>query len=212
MRVEYVAIVREIRRAGLDDRAVRVIQTGIGKAAVLRTLERELAQRPHASPPPRFVVLAGCCGGLIPTDDVPRIARVVDDHGGVWTIDPAAGGDPQGVDLAAVDEVVSTPGAKAALAQRTGAAIVDMEAHAFARFCVARSLPWTVVRGVSDTPDQTLPDEILGWVTPAGDSRPFAAAAGLLRRPTLIPHIAGFVRRCNRVLPLVGRRVAEILR
>jgi adenosylhomocysteine nucleosidase len=208
MRIERDAVAASLRRAGVEARA-KVVQTGVGKRAIVGTLERELA----AGRPP-VVVLAGACGGLTPTPAAPPIARVIDLHGSSWTVDPALGGapEPRGVTLVAVDEVISTPADKATLAQRTGAAVVDMESHAFCALCVQRGVRWTVVRGVSDTPDQTLPGEVLGWISPEGDTRAIAAAVGLVTRPRLIPHIAGVVRRSRRVLPMVGARVADIVR
>ena len=201
MRIEHASVTRELRDAGLA--GVRVLQTGIGKDAILRALAAELESRR-----PVLVILAGACGALSHVDEVPPIARVIDEHGGSWT--PALA-DSTGVSLIAVDRIVSTPADKQELAARTGAAIVDMEAHAFARFCLERGQRWTVVRGVSDTPDQTLPQEVLGWITPGGDTRSGRAAVDMLRKPWLIPHIVGVVRRSNRVLPKVGRRVAELI-
>lgn len=199
MRIEHDRVCREIDRAGLG--RTRVVQTGIGRDAVLRSLES--IRRPS------LVILAGAAGGLLACEDLPPIARVVDEHGGAWT--PFAA-DPSGLTLIGVDSIISTPGDKRALAARTGAAIVDMECHVFAARCEEMGVAWSVVRGVSDTPEETLPQEVLGWITPSGDTRTGRAIMDMVRRPRLVGHIAGVVRRSNRVLPLVGRRVVEIIR
>ena len=198
MRIERDHVRRALQREGHG--AIRLVQTGIGQDAVLRALDAES---------PALAILAGACGGLVMGDDVPPIARVVDEHGRTWT---PWGADVRGVTLAAVDRIVSTPAAKLALAAHTGATIVDMESHAFAAACEHRSIAWTVVRGVSDTPEETLPGEVMGWITPQGDTRAGRAALDMLRRPSLIGHIVGVLRRSNRVLPLVGRRVVEVVR
>ncbi len=198
MRIERSHVERELRAAGMA--GVCVVQTGIGKDAVVRASSRERGV---------LFVLAGACGGLVHGEDVPGIARVVDEHGHSWT--PWAA-DQRGVTLAAVDRIVSTPEEKRALAASTGAAIVDMESHAFAAECERRGIAWTVVRGVSDTPEETLPGEVMGWITPEGQTRTGRAALDMLRRPRLIGHIVGVVRRSNRVLPLVGKRVVEVVR
>ncbi len=206
MQIEAKAVARALRRVSAahpDVGATRVVRTGIGRHAIVNALERECN---HARPD--LVILAGACGGLAPTDDVPRIARVIDEHGGAWA--GGVGFHPRGITLIAVDRVIPTPAHKAALATRTGASIVDMESHAFAAACAAMGLPWSVVRGVSDTPDETLPAEVLGWVRPDGTTRSVRAVFDLVRRPRLIPHIIGVVRRANRVLPRVGERAAEI--
>ncbi len=203
MEMERKAVARAVRAAGLTD--VRVVQTGIGKDAVLRALDGAAGNAPRGS----LMILAGACGGLAPCADVPAIARIIDEHGGCWTPRMA---DAAGVTLIAVDRIVATPGEKRTLAERSGASIVDMETHAFAAACEQRGLAWTVVRGVSDTPDETLPAEVLGWVRPDGGTRAGRAALDLLRMPRLVPHIIGVVRRANRVLPRVGERVCEIAR
>lgn len=198
MRIERSHVERELRAAGMN--GVSVVQTGIGKDAIVHAAGREQGA---------LFVLAGACGGLVRGDDVPRIARVVDEHGHSWTPWVA---DPRGVTLAAVDRIVSTPEEKRGLASSTGAAIVDMESHAFAAECERRGIAWTVVRGVSDTPEETLPGEVMGWITPKGETRSGRAVLDMVRRPSLIGHIVGVVRRSNRVLPLVGKRVVEVVR
>jgi len=201
MEIERKAVVRALKAASL--RHVRVIQTGIGREAVVRELANAAAAADRGS----LMILAGACGGLAATEDVPNIARVIDEHGGEWVPRFAV---PAGVTLAAVDRIVATPADKRSLEARTGAAIVDMETHAFAAECERRGFSWTVVRGVSDTPQETLPAEVLGWVKPDGGTRAVRAAIDLAIHPSHIPHIIGVVRRANRVLPKVGARVAEI--
>lgn len=199
MRIERVHVRRALDAAGLE--RVPVVQTGIGREAVVRAAGRVA--------PGGLVILAGACGGLVHGEDVPRIGRVVDGRGGVWTPFMAEAG---GATLTGVDEIVSTPDDKAALAARTGASIVDMEAHALAPYCEGRGVAWAVVRGVSDTPEETLPREVLGWITPGGDERRLRAAWDMVRRPSLVPQVRGAMVRAGRVLPEVGRRVVEIVR
>lgn len=212
MKIERAAIGRALRTAfgsgevGGTLSRVALVQTGIGRQAIVAAAARALDAPTN---PPTLVILAGACGGLAPAPDVPAIARVVDEHGNAWT---PLGADPAGVTLVAADRIVATPADKRTLARATGAAIVDMESHALASFCESRAVPWTVVRGVSDTPDETLPHQVLAWITPCGDTRPARAAWDMLRAPTLVPHIVGVVRRSNRVLPLVGDRVADLAR
>lgn len=193
-----------------------VIQTGIGKHAIIAAAARVIDSRAtyhgsgepcHAEP--LHLILAGACGGLSPVDDVPPIARVIDEHGHSWT---PANADPSGVTLIGVDTIIATPADKAALAARTGAAIVDMESHAFAAWCEERGVRWSIVRGVSDTPTETLPHEVLDWIAPSGDTRHLRAARDLVLKPWLIPHVLGVLLRSKRVLPKVGQRVVEVLR
>jgi len=203
MRIEYRAVSRAIRAAGIggEFEGVSVVQTGVGKEAVVRAVREQCAGRTDIR-----LILAGACGGLQSVGDVPRIARIIDEHGGKWN----AGDD--GVTLIGVDRIVSSPHDKRQLASGTGAAIVDMESHGFAAECVRLGTRWSVVRGVSDTPEETLPGEVLGWITPGGDTRGARAAADMLRRPRLIGHVVPVLRRSRRVLRLVGERVVEVIR
>ncbi len=203
MQIEERALLRGLRAAPNPD--VRIVRTGIGKDAILAVLEREAR-----AAAPALVILAGACGGLSPTAEVPPVARVIDEHGRAWGA--GIGFDTAGVTLIGVDRVVATPADKAALAARTGAAIVDMESHAFAAACEARGLAWSVVRGVSDTPDETLPAEVLSWVRADGTTRNVRAAIDMLLRPGHIPHIFRVLRRANRTLPLVAARALAIAR
>jgi nucleoside phosphorylase len=204
MRIEHDAVLAAVKSRRLS--SISVLQTGVGKDAILRTLDRALSAR--QTRPPIAVLLAGACGGLAPTHAVPPIAMIIDTHNHRWT--PPLAADPAGVTLVAVDHVVATPEDKHALARSTGAAIVDMESHAFAARCESLSLPWGVIRGVSDTPDETLPSEVLRWISPEGNTRALRAAADLALKPTLIPHIAGVLKRSRRVLPMVGARVCDV--
>jgi len=217
MRIEYAAVRRSLNRAALA--SVRVIQTGIGRDPILSTLRHLLddqSSSAHASSPVRALILAGACGALRSVEDVPPIARIIDQTGTEWvcthapkhTLSNADDAHTCGVTLIGVDEIIGTPAAKAELAARSGAAIVDMESHAFAGACQHRGIVWHIVRGVSDTPDETLPDKVLGWIDPSGNTRAARAIIDLASDPRLIPHMLTVMRRSNRVLPRVGDQVA----
>lgn len=200
MEIEAAAV----RRGARGVVGVEVIRSGIGKEAIVRAVEA----RAGRGPVPGLVILAGVCGALRPVDDVPPIARVIDEHGGEWT--GGIGMVESGRTLVAVDRVVSTPGEKRALADATGAALVDMESHAFAAACERLGLAWGVVRGVSDTPEETLPGEVLGWITADGRTRVGRAVADMVMKPGLIPHMRRTLARSKRVLPMVAARVMSL--
>lgn len=215
MEIERAAVARALRR-GLEPaalRRVRVERTGIGRERLLPRLSALLDASDPASPPgqrPRLILLAGVCGGLTDAGDLPPIARVIDEHGHAWT--NFAGADAAGLTLIGVDRLVGEASHKADLARRTGAALVDMETHVFARACEHAGQRWGVVRGVSDGPDEPLPEALLGWMTPRGTARPARAAWDILRRPALLAPVHAALRRSRRVLPQVGSRVAELIR
>lgn len=201
MEIERAAVHRALRTSRAHD--LNIIRSGIGKEAIVAALERAcIGARPA------LVILAGACGALRTTDEVPVIARIIDEHGRCWT--SGVGLHPNGVTLIAVDRIVGTPAEKKQLAASSGASIVDMESHAFAAACERIGVAWSVVRGVSDTVDEVLPERVLHWIAADGRTRTLCALADLVRRPSLIPHVWTVLARSRRVLPSVGARVAEL--
>ena len=78
-------------------------------------------------------------------------------------------------DCVTVDGAAWTVESKAALGQRTGAAVVDMESYWIAWEAQAAGLPWLALRAVVDPVDRALPPFVAGkegrgvrdWVLPA---------------------------------------------
>ena len=79
--------------------------------------------------------------------------------------------------------VVTDPGAKRRLFERTGAKAVDMESGAVAR----SGLPFLVLRAVADPAERAIPPAALAGVGPEGDVRPGAVALRLLAAPWQLP-------------------------
>ena len=199
-----------IRRGVRDIGNVRIVVSGPGAAAVRRTLEAETASPAEGT----GVLLAGVAGALC---DVPAgffVRDVVDAEGARFTPSlPIATAVPgAGVTLLGLDSPLSTPAEKRGWHERTGAALVDMESHAFARVCAERGIPWGVVRGVSDGADETLDPAVLNWVTPGGGTRALRPVVDILRKPRLLPVAIRLARRSGAALPVVARQVAIIAR
>ncbi len=127
--------------------------------------------------------------------------------------DPPEIGQPADgrVTLLGVDRVVHTPRAKRALGERTGAEIVDTEAHYFAAACAGLGLRWAVVRGVSDGPDEALPAGIETWVAPDGRTRMSAVAMACMTRPWVLPALLRLRANTRRALAaMCGRLIALV--
>jgi hopanoid-associated phosphorylase len=86
-----------------------------------------------------------------------------------------------------VDLAVASAAEKARLAQRTGAAAVDMESHVLARAAHAAGLPFLVIRAVADTARMTLPPAALVGITTDGRTDLLAVLRSLLRHPAQLP-------------------------
>ena len=145
--------------------------------------------------PGRTVILAGLAGALsesCPAGSAHVVGRVMDAATGEdWTltslstkVDPPG---PGSCVLASTEAAVTTRRDKLALAQRTGAQLVDLESAAFARSAVEAGWRWVVIRGVSDDLDTDLPRNIDLWVDWRGRTRRAAVAVTIALRPWRLP-------------------------
>ncbi|MBE9204260.1 hypothetical protein IQ218_13465 [Synechocystis salina LEGE 06099] len=95
-----------------------------------------------------------------------------------------------------VPQVVCGGAEKQLLGQKSGAQVVDMENTAVLAFGAANQIPVAILRVVSDTMAQDLPD-LSGVFTDQGALQPFPLAKALLRRPLTAGHlIQGSLRAC----------------
>jgi adenosylhomocysteine nucleosidase len=86
--------------------------------------------------------------------------------------------------LLTADSIATTPLEKRALAQATGADLVDMETWGVARRAMAAGLDCHSLRVISDAVDDQLPPEVARLVQPQSSLRRLGAAcAALGRRP-----------------------------
>jgi hypothetical protein len=107
-------------------------------------------------------------------------------------------------------QVVMRPQARQELAERTGAAAVDMESAAVAQAADAAGLPCIVIRVIADGPRDTLPEGIEALLTQDGRTR-HRGLLPLLLAPWRIPALLVLARRsvaARRVL----REVARLLK
>ncbi|OWK45095.1 Adenosylhopane nucleosidase, HpnG [Fimbriiglobus ruber] len=187
------------RRAVRDNDRVRVVITGIGRAAAAETIEKVLS-----GPLPQLVVMAGFCGGLRPglaVGDVVAPAEVVDEASGRW----ACAGNGSGR-LLTTTRIVATPSDKRSLGERHRADIVDMESAAVADVCARVGVPFRAVRAVSDTVETALSPALVRLLA-SGNVSPFRACLALFRTPSLL----GEFLRLARDTALAARQLAPAL-
>ena len=113
-----------------------------------------------------------------------------------------------GIRVTGADKIVATPEDKTALAEQTGAHIVDMESHAFAVLAESTGRGWMIIRGISDGVEHHLPPGCDKWFTSNGSIRPVRAALDLARRPRDLLHLSAFAKRTATAM----RAVAVLLK
>lgn len=178
-----------------------LLQAGVGKYCEVRCCgpgalaTRQCVQSSAITDRP--IILAGLAGAL--REDIAKgsahvATRVIDDAGHAWHPPGIAEGDPPGPSgptIISTLHTITTTQDKHALAQRSGADLVDLESAAFAEAASAAGRRWAIVRGVSDGLHDALPEDIDEWVDEQGRTRTSAVIAAILRRPALV----GEVRR-----------------
>lgn len=178
-----------------------LLQAGVGKYGEVRCCgpgalaTRQCVQSSAITDEP--IILAGLAGAL--REDISKgsayvATRVIDGAGHSWHTTGVAKGNlhgPSGATIISTVHTITTTQDKRALAERSGADLVDLESAAFAEAASTAGRRWAIVRGVSDGLHDALPEDIDEWVDEQGRTRTSAVIAAILRRPAL----AGEVRR-----------------
>lgn len=100
----------------------------------------------------------------------------------------------------------------AALADSSGPAAVDMESSAWAESASDAGIPYLVVRSISDSAGEPLPDYIAASLDENGGISRGSVVSGALQRPSTIPALLRLRRRvldCSENLALFLERLLE---
>ena len=206
-----VVVPLEFERRALSDTAVsqlcEIVCCGPGASSV----GQWVASCGSGEQPLILVGLAGSLREDIATGTAHRVAKIIDDDGREWKptfkgrdCETSASRD---LTIVSTHQAVTDSAAKRALAQQTGADLVDMESAAFAAAASQIQRPWAVVRGVSDGVDDSLPDDIEDWIDEKGRTKTAAVISAIVRRPALI----GAVRRLRAQSAAAMDAVAELI-
>ncbi|MGC8529443.1 MAG: hypothetical protein ACP5OP_04505 [Leptospirillia bacterium] len=117
--------------------------------------------------------------------------------------------------ILSVESLVGAPREKRRLAGETGALAVDMESFGWLEAASGVGIPATVIRVVSDGVEDTLPPEILSFVTPEGTVSPGGILRALLARPALLYELlllGSSLRQGRQALSRLGQEVFSALR
>lgn len=182
----------KVRQGGLKGRNVVVVDSGVGREAAMQGTELLIAG--HR---PQWVISAGFAGALTPGlkhNDIVMVDSLIDRANHRLEIDlkvnPESLAATPGVHvgrLVTLDEVISRPEEKRALAESYHAIAVDMESWAVGEVCRQHKVKFLAVRVISDTVDEELPPEIGQLVQQKSLAGKLGAVTGALwRRPSSI--------------------------
>ena len=175
---------------------------------------RYLDSRAARLAPASLVVSAGICGALSPglaEGDLVVPETVLGPEGTRYPTAEVAGLARAGT-LLTVAEVVATRAAKARLWVETAALACDMESAPILEWARARGVPAVVIRGVSDTADRGVPEDLAVVVEPDGRIRTARAVRAVLARPRLIADAMTLRSGTNAALKAVARALGQIVR
>ncbi len=103
---------------------------------------------------------------------------------------------PTGSTIHTVNHIVGSPEGKASLWQSSRRPLLDMETAPLVELCQEHQIPFSVLRIVSDTAEESLPTEVLrhSYDSVKGQTTPFRMAGHLLRHPGSILPLIRFLR------------------
>ncbi len=211
---EAAAVRSRARAGGFADRVA--VGTGLGRARARRAGEALIAGGVDA------LLSFGIAGGLSPAHGSATVVvatAVVAEHLPPLACDlawatrledalhpafPTAQGG-----IAHAPDIIAHRDDKARLYTVTGALAADMESYGVAEAAQAAGLPFTALRVIADTWDESLPDIALHAMTPDGALKLGETLGRVLRRPGQIPaliHLGRSTGRARRAL----REIAKI--
>lgn len=191
---------RLLRRAGLAAQC-EVRCSGPGAGAMRRWAEGLTPGGP--------VILSGLAGSLrepFAAGSAYVASAILDEDGG--RLEPTFGTGAGGAVVSSAPHTLATSSAKRQWSEGSGADLVDLESVAFARAAEARGWHWSVVRGVSDGPETSLPPDIDDWVDGRGRARAVSVLRALAARRVRL----GALKRLRDDSVAAMRSAAELIR
>ena len=193
----------------MDAVEVIVSQLGVGPTVAAQATEQLLD---------RFavdhVVVSGIAGGIAPASMIGSVIVpdvVLDVKSGREFRPSPLGGMAMGGKVGTVDELIVDPSRLAGLADR-GVIALEMESAGVASVCEDRGVPWSVVRVISDRPDDGYTDgAVLGTLRPDGSADMWAALRLMATRPNRIPGLVRLGRDSSMAAGRAAKTTVEAL-
>ncbi len=173
-----------------------VSQIGIGPSVAARSTERLLDQFAVDQ-----VVVSGIAGGIHPSSSIGTVIVpevVVEVSSGREFRPSPLGGMARDGKVGTVDEFIVDPSRLAKLVDE-GVVALEMESTGVGAVCDERHVPWSVVRVISDRPDDGYADSsVLGTLRPDGSADLWATLHLVAARPSRIPGLVRLGRDSTR--------------
>jgi adenosylhomocysteine nucleosidase len=206
-----------IERGWLNGRPVVLAATGDGAANARAGVGELLAGGPVDG-----LIVIGVAGALsagLPSGALVVGSRVIDEGGRSFAADgdqvaavARATGGRAGVVVSA-GRIADSAAEKQRLARMAdaGAAVVDLESATYLAAATAAGVPWLVLRSVSDTADEALPELLNRSRDGGGAVRRGQVLFGLLRQPQALPFLLTLRGRVARGAAALATAVAAAL-
>jgi adenosylhomocysteine nucleosidase len=167
-----------------------------------------------------FGIAGALAPSLAPGDLlVPR--AVIDDRGARFAVDDTwrtqivdalrgAGLPVERRDLLGTSEVAASPARKAEFHRVTGAVAVDLESHLVAAVAARAGKPFLVLRAVSDSAVQVLPDAAVHGLAPSGKPALGRVLLSVARDPRQLPALIRLASDTRHALDALGSALRVI--
>ena len=187
---------------------------GILEVAAVGVRAARLAERAACCRAPSLVISSGVCGALAPglaQGDLVVPETVIDAEGMMWPTSELAAFTRRGALLCA-DAIADSAAKKSRLWIETGAMAVDIESAPILAWARAQGLDAAVVRGVSDTASEAVPQDLAAVVGDDGRTRPMRAVHAALARPGALADALALRRGMQTALAAVAAALGAIAR
>ncbi len=201
---------------------VLVIEAGVGAERARRAVDWALAAPPleNVAYRPKVVLSAGFGGALsedLKVGDVVLATEVVGADGAVWPTTwpgdlPAGDWQPplRRARVLTSPHLVATAEEKRTLAEKSGAAVVDMEAAAVAASCRRRGVPFGCVRAISDDCHTPLSPRLLACLD-GGRVAPLSLLKAVATSPRLAGEMWRLARQTKHAADQLALALGELL-
>lgn len=111
-------------------------------------------------------------------------------------------------DMVTYDRMILAAYEKSSIFRDTGAAALDMEAYAAAEVCLIRRVPFVVIKGISDTIEHDLPEEVQSLAEEPRWAQRFNL---ICRHPDLWPHLLKLRKHTMKAADNLGEALGTML-